>query len=145
MGRAIRTTKVKIISPTGTNGPHINLPRKGALGSLGHCVLRSRLCWANRGHLKQRAGVAPLMAGQPPVVVPVRQVDSQHHRPCPMALTALCTSAADSSNYFLAPRLRVKLLHPKFHREDSALRSQAAGGVGVCASVAPPAFGCRLG
>ena len=28
---------------------------------------------------------------------------------------------------------------------DSALRSQAAGGVGVCASVAPPAFGCRLG
>ena len=40
---------------------------------------------------------------------------------------------------------QVKLLLPKFHRADSALRSQAAGGVGVCASVAPPAFGCRLG
>ena len=37
------------------------------------------------------------------------------------------------------------LLLPKFHRADSALRSQAAGGVGVCASVAPPALGCRLG
>ena len=40
---------------------------------------------------------------------------------------------------------QVKLLLPKFHRADSALRSQATGGVGVCASVAPPAFGCRLG
>ena len=40
---------------------------------------------------------------------------------------------------------QVKLLLPKFHRADSALRSQAAGGVGACASVAPPAFGCRLG
>ena len=40
---------------------------------------------------------------------------------------------------------QVKLLLPKFHRADSALRSQAAGGMGVCASVAPPAFGCRLG
>ena len=28
---------------------------------------------------------------------------------------------------------QVKLLLPKFHRADSALRSQAAGGVGVCA------------
>ena len=43
------------------------------------------------------------------------------------------------------PSSQVKLLLPKFHRADSALRSQAAGGVGVCASVAPPAFGCRLG
>ena len=40
---------------------------------------------------------------------------------------------------------QVKLALAKFHRADSALRSQAAGGVGVCASVAPPAFGCRLG
>ena len=36
------------------------------------------------------------------------------------------------------------LLLPKLYRADSALRSQAAGGVGACASVAPPAFGCRL-
>ena len=37
------------------------------------------------------------MAGQMPVVVVPggeRQVDSEHHRPCPMALTALCHSAA---------------------------------------------------
>ena len=40
---------------------------------------------------------------------------------------------------------QVKLLLPKFHRADSALQSQAAGGVGVCASVAPPDFGCWLG
>ena len=39
---------------------------------------------------------------------------------------------------------QVKLLLPKFHRADSALRSQAAGDVGACVSVAPPAFGCRL-
>jgi hypothetical protein len=45
----------------------------------------------------------------------------------------------------MAKSSQVKLLLPKFHRADSALRSQAAGGVGVCASVAPPAFGCRLG
>ena len=50
----------------------------------------------------------------------------------------------------MACKLHVKLSQvkfplPKFHRAESALRSQAAGGVGVCASVAPPAFGCRLG
>ena len=39
----------------------------------------------------------------------------------------------------------MKLLLRKFHRADRTLRSQTAGGVGVCASVAPPAFGCRLG
>ena len=32
----------------------------------------------------------------------------------------------------------VKTLLPKFHRADSALRPQAAGGVGVCASVGFP-------
>ena len=43
------------------------------------------------------------------------------------------------------PASQVKLLLPKFYRADSALRSQDAGGVGVCAAVASPAFGCRLG
>ena len=58
--------------------------------------------------------MAPLMTGQPPAVVVCsrtpkrtrfvslsasggeRQVDGQHHRLCPMALTALCHSAAVS-------------------------------------------------
>ena len=33
---------------------------------------------------------------------------------------------------------------PNFEEQAAQLRSQAAGGVGVCASVAPLAFGCRL-
>ena len=41
--------------------------------------------------------------------------------------------------------LLAALLLPNYHRADSALRSQAVGGMGVCASVAPPAFGCWLG
>ena len=59
--------------------------------------------------------MAPLMAGQPPVVVvpgSEGQVDSERHRPCPMALTALCHSAAavssissfDLSSSFPSPR-----------------------------------------
>ena len=40
---------------------------------------------------------------------------------------------------------QVKSLLPKFQGADSAVRSQAAGGGGVYASVAQPAFGCRLG
>ena len=45
--------------------------------------------------------MAPLMAGQMPVVVVSggeRQMYGQHHRPCPMALTALCHSAAAVSS-----------------------------------------------
>ena len=42
--------------------------------------------------------------------------------------------AGPLSEWGLRVSSQVKLLLPKFHRADSALRSQAAGGVGVCAS-----------
>ena len=43
------------------------------------------------------------------------------------------------ANCIRPPPSQVRLLLPNFYRADSALRSQAAGGVGACASVAPPA------
>ena len=70
----------------------------------------------------------PLMARQPPVVVVPggeRQVNSQCHRPCPMALTARCHSAAGvSSISLLSPRFRCPVRGTRIKGGQITLRPQ---------------------